>query len=75
MRNFASIWSQLSNVKRATLVGAVAATIAAMGMIATAVRTPDMALLYAGLDPTAAGDVIVALERMDVPAEVRGNAI
>jgi flagellar M-ring protein FliF len=35
----------------------------------------DMALLYAGLDATAAGEVVAALEQRGIPHEVRGDAI
>ena len=34
-----------------------------------------MELLYAGLDPAAAGDVVTALEARSVPFDVRGSAI
>jgi len=36
---------------------------------------PDTDLLYSGLDPAAAGEVIAKLEALDVAYEVRGNAI
>ncbi len=36
---------------------------------------PDMALLFAGLEPAASGEVIAALEQQGVPYEVRGPAV
>ncbi len=57
------------------LLGAVAATLTALGFSIFQARTPEMSLLYAGLEPAVAGDVMMALERMDVDAETRGDAI
>ena len=75
MRSFLTIWSGLDFNRRVALIGAVGATIAALLYLASAARKPEMALLYAGLDASVAGDVIAELERMDVDAEVRGDAI
>ncbi len=46
--------------------------LALFGRIAT---TPTMALLYSGLDSSAASGVIEGLDRQGVPYEVRGDAI
>lgn len=70
-----SIWTGLSVARRAMLVGSVAATIFAFVMLAKTASTPSMTLLYSGLDPSSAGDVISELERMDVPTEIRQNSI
>jgi len=43
-----------------------------LGRIAT---SPNMALLYAGLDPVAAGDVIQALEQRGIRYRVEGDSI
>lgn len=51
---------------------AMFATIIVMSRIAAA---PSMALLYSGLDPAAAGQVVAELEARGVTYEVRGTAI
>ncbi|MEM9809704.1 MAG: flagellar basal-body MS-ring/collar protein FliF [Pseudomonadota bacterium] len=53
-----------------TLLGAVV-----ISMMIRMAMTPPMALLYAGLDPAAAGEVITALEQDGVTYHVRGNSI
>jgi hypothetical protein len=53
-------------------VAAVAAAVFGIGRLATA---PSMALLYSGLDPAAAGEVVAALERQGIPFEVRDASI
>jgi len=57
------------------MVLSVGAALLAMGLIWRMASTPDMALLYAGLEPAAAGEVVAALEQQQTPYEVRGNAI
>ncbi|MEO1043646.1 MAG: flagellar basal-body MS-ring/collar protein FliF [Pseudomonadota bacterium] len=62
---------------RQQITGAVGLAIIAL-IMTTMIRmatTPTMALLYAGLDPTAAGEVVTALDQEGVPFEVRGNSI
>jgi flagellar M-ring protein FliF len=56
------------------LVSTVAmfAAILALSQMATA---PGMALLYAGMEPEAAGDVVTALEQRNVQYEARGDSI
>ena len=75
MQGLISNWGALSAGKKVFLIGAAVATIFAFSLLARTASTPNMALLYAGLDPSAAGDVLAALERMDVHTEVRGDAI
>ena len=36
---------------------------------------PSMSLLYAGLDPVRAGEVITELDSLGVPYEIKGEAI
>jgi flagellar M-ring protein FliF len=54
---------------------ATVAVFAAVLMIARAAATGDLALLYSGLESSAAGDVIAALDQRGVDYEVRGGAI
>ncbi|MEQ8934377.1 MAG: flagellar basal-body MS-ring/collar protein FliF [Amphiplicatus sp.] len=75
MQGLVSVWRILTPAKRVMLIGAVAATIALFTVLARTASTPSMTLLYSGLDGRAAGQVIAALERMNVDYEVRGEAI
>ena len=75
MQGLVIIWQRLPMTKRLMLVGAVAATIVAFSMLARTASAPTMSLLYSGLEPSAAGDVIAALEAMNIETDVQGNAI
>jgi flagellar M-ring protein FliF len=75
MLGIVKVWTSLPASKQLVLAAVLAATIFAFSMLARTATTPNMALLYSGLDPSAAGEVIDALERMDVPTDVRGGSI
>lgn len=75
MQNLISIWKALDAKRRAIVAGATVAVFVAVLAIAQVARTPGMALLYAGLQGAAAGDVIAALEKDGVAFEVRGDSI
>lgn len=68
-------WRALDLRRRIVLVGAGVLTIVAVLSLAQVATRPSMALLYSGLDPAAAGEVVGMLEQMNVPSEVRGDAI
>lgn len=70
-----AFWNALDARRRIVLVLAGAATIAAVLMLARVASKPAMTLLYAGLEPAAAGEVSDSLAQMDVPFEIRGNSI
>ena len=75
MNAIADTWANLTLQRRAILIGAVLATLAMVMMVARTAVQPSMALLYGGLDQASAGEVVVALEGMNVPVEVRGDAV
>ncbi|MCG8380139.1 MAG: flagellar M-ring protein FliF, partial [Proteobacteria bacterium] len=75
MQGLITVWRALPVAKRLMLVGAVTATIVAFSFLAKTASSPTMALLYSGLEPSAAGDVVAALEKMSIQTDVRGNAI
>ena len=58
-----------------TAVGASIAVFAAVLFLARSTANQDMALLYAGLDSSTAGDVVSALEQDGVQYDVRGGSI
>ncbi|MEO0760649.1 MAG: flagellar M-ring protein FliF, partial [Pseudomonadota bacterium] len=75
MERLIATWREMELARRLALVGALVVTLAAVGTIAMMAGRPGMALLYAGLEPAAAGEMIGALEQMGAVHEVRGNAI
>ncbi|MEM9642452.1 MAG: flagellar basal-body MS-ring/collar protein FliF [Pseudomonadota bacterium] len=75
MNNFAAGWTALDNRRKLIVIGATIAAIICMAAIWRMSGREDMALLYAGLEPATAGEVIASLEQSSVPFEVRGNAI
>jgi flagellar M-ring protein FliF len=75
LENLRSIWMTLDLRRRVLLVAAVAGAFAAVLFLARGAAQPDMALLYAGLDPAASGAVIAALDQQGVPYEVRGASL
>ena len=75
MEQIVETWRRLDMRRRIILAGAIVATLAAVLALAQIATRPGMALLYSGLDPAAAGEVVGALEQLNVPSEVRGDAI
>lgn len=75
MNQILSVWDALEPRKRViACVSAVAVFLAILGLAKT-VNAPTLDLLYAGLDPSASGEIVAALEGQGVAYEVRGNAI
>ncbi|MES2665734.1 MAG: flagellar basal-body MS-ring/collar protein FliF [Pseudomonadota bacterium] len=75
LQNVMSLWSGLDLRRRMIIVGATLAMFLAIIGLSRMANTPGMALLYAGLDASAAGDVVAALEQSGVAFEVRGDSI
>ncbi len=75
MQNVIDIWSALSLRRRFVMVGAVVAMFAAVLGLSRIAGQPDMVLLYAGLEPATAGEVIAALDQDGVTYEVAGDSI
>lgn len=75
MQNLISLWQTLDAKKRAIVAGATIAVFLAILGLAQVAGRPGMALLYAGLQGAAAGDVVAALEKDGVAFEVRGDSI
>jgi flagellar M-ring protein FliF len=70
-----NIWSALNPRKRLMVAFASLVVFASVLAIGRMAGSPNMTLLYAGLEANAAGDVIRALEQQGVFHEVRGGAI
>lgn len=60
---------------RAVFMGASAAIAVMLFIMFRVASTPTMALLYSGLDSTAAGEVVSAIEARGMQYEIRGDAI
>ena len=61
--------------RRIVIVGATIAMFLAVFGLSRMAATPGMALLYAGLDSSAAGEVVRALDQRGVAYEVVGDTI
>ena len=75
MQNLASIWSALDLRKRMVVVAATIGVFLAVLGLTRFSGGDQMALLYAGLDSAAAGEVIAALDQKGIVYEVRGDSI
>ena len=75
MQQVLSFWSTLDMRRRVVVVAATLAMFAAVLMLARTASAPSMALLYAGLEPSSAGEVVAALDQRGAVYEVRGDSI
>ncbi|PTX57560.1 flagellar M-ring protein FliF [Litoreibacter ponti] len=75
MQQFLDVWNALDARKRVIVIGSAVVVMLGVLFMARVAATPNMALLYSGLPPSAAGDVIAQLEAKKVPFEVRAGAI
>lgn len=75
MQNLISLWSAMDlRRKLMVLAATVGVFLAVLGLTRLA-AVPQYALLYAGLDAAAAGEVIAALDQQGVSYQVRGDSI
>jgi flagellar M-ring protein FliF len=70
-----SVWSALDTRRRLVVIGATLAMFAAIIGLSRMAAQPSMSLLYAGLDPSSAGQVVAALDQQGVAYDVRAGAI
>lgn len=70
-----SAWSKLDLRRQVFVLVATVAMFAAVLLLARTATAPRMALLYAGLEPSAAGQVVTALEAQGATIDIRGSAI
>lgn len=73
--NFIKTLQSLPLMRQIMLGASVLAVVAAMTFMVRGAMQPPMALLYSGLAPTHAGDIIQELEQRDVKYEIRSGAI
>ncbi len=75
MQQILSVWSSLDMRRRVVVVGATLIMFLAVIGLSRMAGQPSMSLLYAGLEPGAAGDVVAALDQQGVAFDVRDGAI
>lgn len=75
MQQLKSFWDGLDTRRRLIAGLAALAVVAGVVGIARLATEPDMALLYSGLDATAAGEVVAELEAQGIAFEVNDTAI
>lgn len=75
MQHLLSVWTNLEPQRRIIVVLATVAMFAAVLALSRIASTPGMSLLYAGLESSAAGDVVSTLEQRGVSYEVRGTSV
>lgn len=75
MQQLLSVWSALEPRRRVIVVLATLAMFAAVIGLSRMAAAPSMSLLYAGLESSAAGEVLAKLEQLGVTYEVRGGTI
>ncbi len=75
LRRLMARWAGLDGRRKLAAVAALVATVAMTALVAQVGGREGQALLYGGLEPAAAGQVIAALDARGVPYEVRGAGI
>lgn len=75
MQQLLNVWTGLTTVRKLIAIGATVGMFLAILAMTRMAAAPSMALLYAGLEPQAAGEVVSSLEARAVPFEVRGGSI
>jgi flagellar M-ring protein FliF len=75
LQNVIAIWTALDLRRRIIIVGATLAMFAAVLTLSRMAGQPEMGLLYAGLEPAAAGEVVAALIQRGISYEISGNSI
>jgi len=70
-----NVWNNLEPGRRVLVVLATVAMFAAVLTMSRMASKPSLTLLYAGLESSAAGDVVSALEQRGVAYDVRGGSI
>ncbi len=75
MQQFLNIWTGFALRKQVTIILATVAMFFGVLTMAKMASSPNMILLYAGLESGPAGDIVRSLEQRGVAYEVRGGSI
>lgn len=75
LQQLVNVWSALDMRRRVVVILGTIAMLSAILGLARMASTPNMTLLYAGLESGPAGEVVSALQQRGVAHEVRGGSI
>ncbi|WP_372605309.1 flagellar basal-body MS-ring/collar protein FliF, partial [Actibacterium sp.] len=75
MQQITAVWAGLDSRRRIIVALATVAMFAAVLALSRLAATPQMVLLYSGLESATAGEVVASLEQRGVTYDVRGGAI
>ncbi len=75
MTNLVSLWQGLTMARRVILIAATVGMFLSVLALARMGQDQGQSLLYAGLDPRTAGDVVAALDQAGVVYAVQGDSI
>lgn len=75
MQQLFDLWGAMDARRRGVLIGGLAGLLTILFLLTRMAGAPSYALLYSGLDPSAAGEVISALEARGIAYQVRGDSI
>ncbi len=75
MQQILPVWQNLTIARKSIVIGATLAIFLAVLGMSRLVTQPRMTLLYSGLDPAAAGEVVQALQQRNAVFDVRGTSI
>lgn len=75
MQQFTTMWRNLTTTRKAVVVGSTIAIFLVVLGMSRLIMQPRMTLLYSGLDPAAAGEVVQSLEQRGSVYEVRGTSV
>lgn len=75
MQQLLSVWTSLDPRRRIIVAGATFLMFAAIIVLSRLASSPTYTLLYSGLEPSAAGEVVQALEQRSIEHQIRGGAI
>lgn len=75
MQQLFDLWGAMDARRRGVLIGGLAGLVTILFLLTRMAGAPSYALLYSGLDPSAAGEVITALEARGIAYQVRGDSI
>lgn len=75
MDNLIGSWRGLGLRRQAMFIASTAVLILVVGWMARLVNAPTYSLLYSGLEPASAGELMQALDQQGAQYQIRGNAI
>ncbi|WP_224816445.1 flagellar basal-body MS-ring/collar protein FliF [Hasllibacter sp. MH4015] len=75
MNTLLELWNGMDGRRRGVLIGGIAALAVVLVILTRIASQPSYALLYSGLDPAAAGEVVEAISARGVAHRVEGDSI